>query len=93
MTKETYHERRNSNQCTWCGAPLPDDYRFGKCPDCLRKDNIRYEDKKIQLKRDPKYNPVIKERIRTLDDMAKEAHEKHLTYGQLQMQETLKRRK
>ena len=28
----------------------------------------------------------------SLDDMAKEAHEKHLTYGQLQRLETLKRR-
>ena len=95
MTKEHYHKMRANGLCPYCKQPVPDGYRFAKCPDCLAKDRRMWAEKKreekIQEERES-LKRVIKKDFISLDDMAKEAHEKHLTYGQLQRLETLKRR-
>ena len=93
MTKEHYHEARLKGQCPYCGVILPEGYRFAKCPDCLAKDRRVWHEKQKEI-REKEVKPIIvpKREFISLDDMAKEAHEKHLTYGQLQKLETLKRR-
>ena len=94
MTKEHYHKMKAKGLCPYCKQPVPDGYRFAKCPDCLAEDRRVWNEKQKEIEK-KEVKPIIvrKREFISLDDMAKEAHEKHLTYGQLQMQETLKRRK
>ena len=35
----TYKRRKANHECTYCGAKLPDDYKFFKCEKCLKSDN------------------------------------------------------
>ena len=35
---DTYKRRKANHECTYCGANLPDDYKFFKCEKCLKSD-------------------------------------------------------
>lgn len=35
----TYKRRKANHECTYCGAKLPDNYKFFKCEKCLKSDN------------------------------------------------------
>lgn len=35
-----YNERSKNHQCTYCGTPLDDDYKFKMCPKCLNKSKL-----------------------------------------------------
>lgn len=93
MTKEHYHAMRSEGKCPYCGVILPEGYRFAKCPDCLAKDRRVWHERQKERQEERKEEPkiVCKKDFISLDDMAREAHEKHLTYGQLQAKETMRR--
>ena len=75
MTKERYYQYKAVGRCIQCGAPASDGIYCDVCK--IRKyDN---EDQREQAKR---YK--LTHNNNELDQMAKEAHEKHLTYGRLQ---------
>lgn len=38
-TNGTYKRRKANHECTYCGAKLPDSYKFLKCEKCLKADN------------------------------------------------------
>lgn len=84
MRMELYYQRKQQGLCPQCGKPLPDGWNRHKCEQCM----IRTRENAKLRKEIDKHPPEVKERIieddTTLDEMATEAHEKHLTYGQLQ---------
>jgi hypothetical protein len=72
MIDRRYHKLKDEGRCVTCGCRLPEDWTFVKCAICIE---INRSYKKAQK---PKHEGM------SLDEMAKEAHDKHLTYGQLQ---------
>lgn len=91
MRMELYYQRKQQGLCPQCGNPLPEGWSKHKCEKCMIKsrDNAK-------MRRDAdRYQIEIKERVieddSTLDEMATEAHEKHLTYGQLQAAKIIER--
>lgn len=89
MRMELYHSRIGEGICPQCGARLPEGWKVQLCEICnnQRKENARLR------KVGERYRQEIKEKKvdETLDDMATEAHEKHLTYGQLQAAKIIER--
>lgn len=69
---ERYHRLKEEGRCVDCGCVLPPRWGYVRCSDC--REMVRA----IKEERKPTHESV------SLDEMAKEAHEKHLTYGQLQ---------
>ena len=75
MTKETYYMRKEQNKCVQCGAPAGDGIYCDACR-VAREDNE--DQREISKRYKKKYNN------NALDQMAKEAHENHISYGKLQ---------
>ena len=70
---ERYHALKEEGRCVDCGCVLPPRWEYVRCFHC------REQVRALREKEKPK-----KVEVTSLDEMAKEAHEKHLTYGQLQ---------
>ena len=84
MTKETYYMRKEQKKCVQCGAPADDGIYCDACR-VAREDNE--DQREISKRYKERYNN------NALDQMAKEAHDKHISYGKLQSIETIERRK
>ena len=83
MTKGTYYKRRDAGLCVECGKPLPVPWKHVKCGACLKLKQTH-----------PRPNGTEKAltvRNATLDEMAKEAHRRGISYGRLQSEETIDR--
>lgn len=83
MTKHTYYRRRDEGLCVECGKPLPVPWKHRKCSVCMSINRT-------------KPRPIAREQAHTqtnmtLDEMAKEAHRRGISYGQLQTEETVER--
>lgn len=89
MRLELYHSRKENRLCAQCGALLPEGWEIQLCEICnnRRKENARMRKAGERYQRELKE----KEQGQSLDDMATEAHEKHLTYGQLQAMKTIEK--
>ena len=89
MRLELYHSRKENRLCSQCGALLPEGWQIQLCEICnnRRKENTRMR------KYGERYQKELngKKIEESLDDMAAEAHEKHLTYGQLQAMKIIER--
>ena len=82
MTLELYYSRVEKGLCPQCGALLPEGWKIQLCEICnnKRKENARLRELGGRYQKEMQE----KKAEQSLDDMATEAHEKHLTYGQLQ---------
>lgn len=91
MKMETYYQRRQQGLCTQCGLPLPEGCNKYKCEKCM----IKTRENAKRLRDADRYQTEVKKLVieddSTLDEMATEAHEKHLTYGQLQAAKIIER--
>lgn len=83
MRKELYYQRKGQKLCVQCGALASDGIYCDVCR-IAREDNT--DMREISKRYKERY-----EGNKTLDDDAAEAHEKHLTYGQLQAMRTIER--
>lgn len=84
MTKGTYYKYKAEGKCINCGEKLPYGYKYVMCEGC------RSSKKKLWYKRrEDKVKLPEQHRIRNLDEMAKEAHLRHISYGRLQSEETI----
>ena len=83
MTREEYDSRKALGVCTRCLKPLPEGWKYFKCQECLdfcrkpKKDKLNDGTLQMTIPANTKTN-------KSLDDMAKEAHDRHISYGQLQ---------
>ena len=83
MTKGTYYIRRDGGLCTECGTVLPDGWKHTRCGRCMKV-------------KQTSPRPIAREQANTktnltLDEMAKEAHHRGISYGRLQSEETIDR--
>lgn len=89
MIKGTYYRYKAEGRCVICGVKLSDGYKYTKCPVCResgKREWYRRKEDRYTLPDDAK---VLRDmRKRTIDEMAKEAHERHISYGKLQCEET-----
>ena len=79
----TYYKRKAEGLCVECGRPLPYMSKHVRCDTCLRPKEAH-----------PRPNAVEKAITivnTSLDDMAKEAHRRGISYGTLQSEETIDR--
>lgn len=83
MTKGTYYKRRDAGLCVECGCPLPPMWKRVKCSACYKL--------KQSHPRPNESEKVLTVTNATLDEMAKEAHRRGISYGQLQTEETIDR--
>lgn len=88
MGLDTYHKRKEKCLCVDCGKVLPPRWGWVYCIDCRETRKIRYHRKYEESK---VIEAVQQRHTKTLDEMAIESKEKHLTYGQLQAAETIER--
>ena len=82
-SKKTYYRRRDEGLCVICGAPLPIPWANVKCGACLKLKQAHPRPNETERT----MTSINKE----LDKMAKEAHRRGISYGQLQSEETLAR--
>ena len=83
----------NSFRCPYCGGTFEGEKpREIEQPRAEVKPAVPEPPKETFIEKKEEPRIVCKKDFISLDDMAREAHEKHLTYGQLQKLETLKRR-
>lgn len=91
MKMETYYQRKQQGLCPQCGDPLPEGWKKHKCEKCM----IKTRENAKRLRDADRYQTEVKKIVieddSTLDEMATEAHEKHLTYGQLQAAKIIER--
>ena len=92
---EKYYYRKERGLCVHCGTVLP--HRWGwtlcaTCRDTQRKAQKSWRRRMLEEENAEKPNKA-KSIIpaKSLDEMSVESKEKHLTYGQLQAAETIKR--
>lgn len=83
MKKLTYYRRRDEGLCVRCGQPLPVLWKNVRCSSCLKM--------KETHPRPIEREKAVTQTSRTLDQMAKEAHKRGISYGQLQTEETVER--
>lgn len=83
MKMGTYYRRRDAGLCTSCGKPLPIPWDKVKCSACLKL-------KQPHPRPNGTEKRVMIENI-SLDEMAKEAHRRGISYGRLQSEETVER--
>ena len=79
MTMEKYYRLKAEGKCYVCGKPL-DNPNYAKCSACLKLKQPH-----------PRVNEEDKMKTQTntaLDEMAKEAHKRGISYGKLQSEET-----
>lgn len=69
---ERYRTLKEEGRCVDCGCVLPPRWEYVRCFDC------REQVRTFRAK------PKTVQQITSLDEMAKEAHEKHISYGRLQ---------
>ena len=89
MRLELYHSRREKGICPQCGATLPEGWSIQLCEICnnRRKENARLREK------GERYQKEMQEKRaeETLDAMATEAHDMHISYGKLQAMKIIER--
>lgn len=83
MAELTYYRRRKEGLCVVCGRLLPIPWEHVKCSSCLKL--------KQTSPRPIGREPAKTKTNRTLDEMAKEAHDRGISYGHLQSEETMDR--
>ena len=79
MTMEKYYKLKAEGRCYVCGKPL-DNPNYAKCTACLKLKQPHPHMKEVEK--------VRTETNTALDEMAKEAHARGLSYGKLQSEET-----
>lgn len=79
MTLEKYYQLKAEGKCYICGKPL-DNAEYGKCLTCLRLKQPHPHIKEV--------DHVKTNNNTALDAMAKEAHDRGISYGKLQSEET-----
>lgn len=82
-SRSTYYRRRDEGLCVTCGKPLPIPWANVKCGACLKV--------KQAHPRPNETEKAMTEINGQLDAMAKEAHKRGISYGQLQSEETIAR--
>lgn len=84
MTIDDYYRRKKEGLCTICGLPIPDDWKHTTCEFCYFKEKRRRDEGNERNKIKKYMENREKPKGMSIDEMAKEAHERHITYGQLQ---------
>ena len=82
MTREKYYSRKEQRLCVQCGAPANEGIYCETCR-IAREDNE--DQREISKRYKEKYNN------KALDQMATEAHDKHISYGKLQAMRIIER--
>lgn len=92
---EKYYYRKERGLCVHCGKTLPPRWGWTLCVTC--RDTQRKAQKAWHKKVKEEELSDIPKKVepitpaKSLDEMSVESKEKHLTYGQLQAAETIKR--
>lgn len=81
-----YHKRKDKGVCVQCGAELPKLWGHVLCSHCRAYRQSPTNINEAQKK-------TIAEKALTLDEMAKEAKKRGISYGRLQQEETIIRLK
>jgi len=82
--RDYYHKRKDNGVCVQCGAKLPNLWGHVLCSHCrTSRQSPTNADKKKE----------IADKAPTLDEMAKEAKARGISYGRLQQEETIIRLK
>lgn len=89
MRLELYHSRISKGVCPQCGAKLPEGWEIQLCEICnnRRKENARLRRVGGRYQKEMQEKEVEE----TLDEMATEAHEQHISYGKLQAMRIIER--
>ena len=89
MNVRTYYKYRDEGRCVICGVKLPFNHKFVKCDICRNSGRRDWYKRKIDRETLPEDAKALRDmRRRTIDDMAKEARTRGISYGKLQCEET-----